>query len=289
MKKLRGSTFVGGVHFFDITSRGIDFVPRVRAPQIEGPSPVVLSDRVSTGITGLDRLLRGGWPSGSTSVVIGGTGTGKTLLGLAFLVEGARRGDKSILLTLEETPDQIRADALALGWDLRSLETKGLISIHYTAPIEISTDRFLHQIRELVTATGARRLVLDSLNSLSLGALSERRVREIAYDLPKHLRAACVTAVINLEVAELLWSAQLSGHGMSFAADNVLYLRYMESASGLTRGVAVIKARGIEHSSELCELLVSYDGIVVGQPLKNLKGSLTGSLAENAGSSSPHA
>jgi circadian clock protein KaiC len=285
VKKLRGSTFVGGIHFFEITAAGIDFVPRVRAPEI-GPlrAAARISDRVATGITGLDRLLHGGWPAGSTSVVVGGTGTGKTNLGLAFLLEGARRGEAGILLALEETPDQIRATALGLGWDLESFEASGLISIHYTAPIEISTDRFLHTTRELVTATGARRLVLDSLTSLSLGAISDRRFREIVYALTRHLRLAGVTAQMNLEVAELLGAAQLSGHGMSFAADNVVYLRYMESASGLTRALAVIKARGIEHSSELCELLIGRDGLMVGQPLRNLKGLLTGSPAQRSSS-----
>jgi len=127
-----------------------------------------------------------------------------------------------------------------------------------------------------VTATGARRLALDSLSSLSLGAITDRRFREIVYALTKHLSAVGVTAVMNLEVAELLGSAQLSGHGMSFAADNILYLRYIESAGRLARAVTVIKARGIEHSTELCEMVINHDGVTVGGPVKNLTAVLTG-------------
>jgi circadian clock protein KaiC len=276
VKKLRGSTFIGGVHFFDITAQGIDFVPRVRAPEIQPASPAATATRVSTGLSGLDALLRGGWPSASTTVVTGGTGTGKTILALAFLVDGARRGEPGVLLALEETPDQIRAAARGFGWELDAFEAQGLISIHYTAPIEISTDRFLHTARQLVASTSARRLVLDSLSSLSLGAITDRRFREIVYALTKHLSAAGVTAVMNLEVAELLGSARLSGHGMSFAADNILYLRYVESAGRLGRALTVIKARGIEHGSELCEMVIDHDGVTVGGPLKNLMGALTG-------------
>jgi circadian clock protein KaiC len=282
--KLRGAAFITGIHFFDITSRGVNFVPRVRAPETEGELPAAGAARIPTGVAGLDGLLRGGWPARSTSIVIGGTGTGKTILSLAFLLEGARRGEPSILLALEETPDQIRATAHGFGWDLESFEAKGLIGIHYTAPIEISTDRFLHMARELVSRTGARRLVLDSLSSLSMGAITDRRFREIVYSLTKHLRAAGVTVVMNLEVSELLGSAQLSGHGVSFAADNVLYLRYIESAGRLERALAVIKARGIEHGTELCELRIGHDGIAVGRPLRHLQGILTGLPAPNRGS-----
>lgn len=273
--KLRGSATVPGVHFFDITAAGIDFVPRVSAPPDEVPSNVEF-DRVSTGVPGLDGLLRGGWPALSTTVVVGGTGTGKSILGWTFLLEGAKRGEPGILLALEETPNQIRRAAGRFGWDLQALERAGLLTLHYAAPIELSTDRLLDTIRKLVARTGACRLVLDSLTSLSLGAVSERRFREVVYALTKHLGNAGVTALMNLEVSELLGSAQLSGHGMSFAADNVLYLRYIESYGRLERAVAVIKARGIEHSSELCRVTIDGAGLVVGQPLTGLHNVLTG-------------
>jgi circadian clock protein KaiC len=119
-------------------------------------------------------------------------------------------------------------------------------------------------------------VVLDSLTSLSLGAISERRFREIVYALTKHLRVLGITTLMTLEVAELLGSAQLSGHGMSFAADNVLYLRYIETQGRLERALAVIKARGIEHGTELCPMIIGTAGITVGGPLHGLQNVLTG-------------
>jgi circadian clock protein KaiC len=208
VRKLRGSDFTTGVHFFDISPGGIDFFPRVRGPASVSPTAAP-TDRVATGAAGIDALLRGGVPRASSTLVIGGTGTGKTVLGLMFLVEGARRGEPGVLLALEETPDQIRSTGRGFGWDLEALEDQGLLRILYSSPVELLTDRFLHEARQVVEAVGARRLVLDSLTSLALGALSERRFKELVYALTKHLRAGGVTSLMSMEVAELLGTGQI--------------------------------------------------------------------------------
>jgi circadian clock protein KaiC len=275
VRKLRGSAFTTGVHFFDIGNAGIHFYPRV-----QGPASVEVrtsaADRVPTGAAGLDRLLRGGVPRASATIVVGGTGTGKTVLGLTFLVEGARRGEPGVLLALEETPDQVRSTALGFGWDLAQLEEQGLLRIFYSSPVELSTDRFMHLARRQIEEVGARRVVLDSLTSLALGTVSERRFKEMVYALTKHLRAGNVTTLMSMEVAELLGTGQISGHGISFAADNVIFLRYVETMGRLDRALTIIKARGIEHATELAELRVDATGLRVGGQLKDLQGVLTG-------------
>ena len=108
-----------------------------------GEAPLDFAKRIPTGIAGLDVLLLGGLPQTSATMVQGGTGTGKTLMGLHFLLEGARLGEPGILFTLEETPAQIRAVAKSFGWDLVPLEDQGLLVIKYTSPVELVTDRFL--------------------------------------------------------------------------------------------------------------------------------------------------
>lgn len=279
VRKLRGSTFVSGTHFFDITDAGIDFVPRVRAP--EGPLPIESSsssgvDRAHTGVAGLNKILGGGWPRGSTTTIVGGTGTGKTLVALRFLIEGAQNGEPGVLLALEEDPEQIKSTARGFGWDLEALEEQGLLTIHYTPPIEISTDRFLLESRSIIEETGAQRVVLDSLTSLSLGAISDKRFMELIYALTKHLRAKSITTLMNLEVSELLGTGQISGHGLSFASDNVLYIRYVESEGRLNRAITVIKSRGIAHGTELHSLSITGEGVEIGPALKDLQGVLTG-------------
>lgn len=275
VRKLRGSSFASGIHFFEITRGGISFFPRVRGPALAAFQPIE-DDRVPTGAAGIDDLLRGGLPRASSTVVIGGTGTGKSLLGLTFLIEGARRGEPGVLLALEETPDQLQHMGRAFGWDLEGLERQGLLRILYSSPVEISTDRFLQEARQEIEAVGARRVVLDSLTSLSLGAVSQRRFKELVYALTKHLRAMGVTSLMTMEVAELLGTGQISGHGVSFAADNIVFLRYIESMGRLERALAIIKARGIEHGTELVALRVDATGLHAGEPLGDLQGVLTG-------------
>jgi len=274
--KMRGANYVTGRHFFDIAADGLMFYPRVRGPEMTGEPPVNLEERLGTGVAGLDALLLGGLPQGSATMVQGGTGTGKTLLGLHYILDGTRRGEPGIFFTLEETPAQLRAVAKTFGWDLVPLEAQGLLLISYTSPVELVTDRFLNEALRQIARIGARRAVIDSLSSMSLSVPSQRRFRELVYALTKHFRIARVAPLMTMEVAELLGTAQLTGHGVSSIADNVIVLRYVEVEGHLERAVLVLKARGIGHTSELRRFLIDDRGAQVGERFRDLRGVLTG-------------
>jgi circadian clock protein KaiC len=281
--KLRGADYVTGGHFYEIGEDGLEFFPRVRSPDsiaadTEGSATLSVStpERAGTGVAGLDEMLGGGLPRTSATILQGGTGTGKTLLGLQFLLEGARHGEPGIHFTLEETPDQLRGIAQSLGWDLPALEARGLFTLRYTSPIELSTDRFLDRARQDVEKLGARRAVVDSLTSMALGVPSDRRFKEFVYALAKHFHVKGVTLDMNMEVPDLLGSAQLSGHGLSFAADNVIQLKYVEIEGRLERGLSVLKARGVAHATDVRRLDVERGGVVVGEPFEGMRGVLTG-------------
>jgi len=118
--------------------------------------------------------------------------------------------------------------------------------------------------------------VIDSLTSMSLGVASQRRFRELVYALTKHFRAAGVTPLMTMEVAELLGTAQLTGHGVSSIADNLIVLRYVEVDGHLERAVFVLKARGTSHAAELRRFLIDSRGAHVGARFQDLRGVLTG-------------
>ena len=281
--KLRGVGYVTGRHFFEISSDGLRFFPRVQSPEIVDAEPISPADRVTTGAHGLDKMLGGGLPRTSATIIQGGTGTGKTLLGLQFLLEGARRGEPGILFTLEETPDQLRGVAQGYGWDLRPLEERGLLTLAYVSPVELLTDWFLDRALQEVEHRGAKRAVLDSLTSLAIGVLSERRFKEFVYAFTKHFRVRGVTLNMNMEIAELLGSAQLSGYGISFAADNVIQLKYVELEGRLERAVSVLKARGTRHSTDVRRMSLESSGVEIGSPFKGLRGVLTGLPVRSGG------
>jgi len=274
--KLRGANAVTGAHFFEIGRGGLLFFPRVRSPEEAFAEPETPDERAPTGSAGLDAMLGGGLPRASSTVVLGGTGTGKTLLALQFLIAGARNGEPGIHFTLEETANQLRRIARSIGWDLRPFEERGLFTFSYVSPVELSTDRFLDEARQQVERLGARRAVLDSLTSMALGVPSERRFKELVYAITKHFRAAGVTFNLNMEITDLLGSAQLSGHGVSFAADNVIQLKYVEVDGHLERGISVLKARGVRHATDARRLRIGDGVIDVEAAFTGLHGVLTG-------------
>jgi circadian clock protein KaiC len=274
--KLRGADYITGRHFFEIGADGLSFFPRVRSPDADGAEPPSPTGRCPMGIDGLDTMLGGGLPCASTTIVQGGTGTGKTLLGLHFLLEGARKKEPGIFFTLEETASQLRWIAQGFGWDLESLEAEELLTLSYVSPVELSTDCFLDRARQQVQRLGARRAVLDSLTSMALSVSSDRRFKELVYAITKHFREQGVTLNLNMEIADLLGSAQLSGYGVSFAADNVIQLKYVEIDGHLERGISVLKARGVRHSTDVRRMSIQPNGIQVGLPFAGLRGVLTG-------------
>lgn len=277
--KLRGAAHRTGTHFFDISSHGVTFFPRVSAPEADNKSaiPVGPMPRATVGIEGLDELLQSGLPRASTTVVQGGTGTGKTLLALQFLLEGARRGERGVLFTLEETPDQLRQVAHGFGWDLAALEKQELLVIRYTSPVELSTDRYLYEATNELSELRASRAVFDSLTTMSLGVPSERRFKEMVYAITKHLRALGITTMMTAETSQLLGMAHLTGDGVSFIADNVIQLRYIELGGRLERALSVLKARGIKHEMELRSMTIEADGIkLVRGRFEDMRGVLTG-------------
>lgn len=276
IRKLRGSGFATGVHFYDLGPHGITFYPRVTGPEQPDRSTVNLSERISTGVPGLDELLGGGLPRASSTVVLGGTGTGKTLLGLGFLVEGARHREPSLALMLEETPAQLREIARVVGWDLAGYERDGTLALWHSSPVELSTDRFLHDALEKVARIGARRVLLDSLTTLQLGTTSNRRFKELVYALIKHLRASDATLVMPMETPEIIGALRIAGSGLSFAADNLIYMRHFEHAGRLGRALAVLKARGVRHSSAICGMTIGSGGIAVGEPMRGFGGASMG-------------
>jgi circadian clock protein KaiC len=276
VSKLRGAPYSSGQHFYDISPAGLTIYPRVSAPA-EPQAGRAPTARARTGIEGLDELLGGGIPRNTSTIVQGGTGTGKTLLSLQFLVEGAARGEKGVLFTLEETPDQLRSIAATLGWDLAALEREGRLVIQYDSPVELSTDRYLHEARNVVREVGARRAVFDSLTTMRLGVASERRYKEMIYAIAKHMRAAEVSLFLTVESEQLLGSAVLTGHGVSFIADNLIQLRYVEIGGRLERAISVLKARGIQHDSELRSVTIGAGGLqVLKDRFRDMRGVLTG-------------
>lgn len=277
--KCRGQAPLSGRHSFRISSSGLEVFPRALPIPERSARARLPEGRAAFGISGLDQMMSSGIPVGETCLVAGSSGTGKTLLSLHFVVEGARLGQPSVMVTFEEHPLEHERKAKGFGWDLRALEDRGLLRMIYLRPIDISVDEVLHKVHEATRELKAKRVVLNSISGfeLSLSPFDEGYFRESLYRLLATLTGEQVTTLLTTEVPDLLsGTVRVAPEGVSFLADNLLLLRYVEIESQLRKAVMVVKMRTSPHDKELRQYQITSKGIIVEQAFTEYAGILSG-------------
>jgi circadian clock protein KaiC len=273
--KIRGRGFVSGLHPFDISSGGVTVSPRIRISE-QVTYEDVTAKRISSGVPVLDEMLDGGLPSATATMVAGGAGTGKTLLGLHFIAAGAIKNEPGVIVTFQENPAQLRQIAASFGWDMRDMEERGLLVHLYHSPVEIQPDIHTARVKEAVAKVGAKRVFVDSLKDLEIATRDKVRYKDYVYSLVNEFKRQGVTILLTNEIPELFGDFSLSEFGVSFIADNVFLLRYVELDGKMGRAFNVLKVRGSQHSKEIRTFEITSQGIVMGPPIKAITGVLTG-------------
>ena len=203
--------------------------------------------RVPTGVPGLDNLVNGGYFLGSTTLVVGVSGVGKSVMGLQYIAEGARRGERSVILSLDETPAQIARNAGTLGIDLDGAIASGLVKVQYDSPQEIEIDRHFAQIEGLVEDFQPKRVVIDSLSTYgtTLGS-SMRLFRDFFHALVALMKEHQIAAVYNHENPEILGMTSMAGeYGMSSLVDNILLLNWVELSDEFRLALTIARTAGV--------------------------------------------
>lgn len=256
--KLRGSSYREGQHAFRVTSHGLEIYPRLVAPRIPEEYEILV-DRMSTGVEGLDRVMSGGPFAGSTTLVVGATGSGKTTLALQFALEGVRRGEQAMFINFQESPAQIRRAITNLGYDPATMAERGLELI-YASPVELQIDSIVATIFETIRSGRVRRLVIDAIGDLATAADDQRRLHDYLYSLVQHFAARGVTTLLTLEVGEALTRDQMSiKDRFSYMSDNLVYLS--QGAEGADhRQLRVVKMRGSDHDRAMHEFDIDATG-----------------------------
>jgi circadian clock protein KaiC len=275
VSKMRGMNYFTGDHPFTISEKGITVYPRIKTPPTP-PSVSISGEVVSTGIAGLDEMARGGIPRGTVTLTAGGAGTGKTLVSLHFVLEGARRGEPGLYVTFQETPDHLKTIAHGFGWDLDEFIEQGLLKVLYTSPVEMGVDEHTQTIKWAIDEIGARRVVIDSLMDIEIATPDKVRFKDYVYSLVNDFRSRGITSMLTNEIPELFGSFSLSEFGVSFIADNVILLRYVEMGGRMGRAINVLKVRGSQHDKEIREFSVGDQGLCIGHPMRAATGVLTG-------------
>lgn len=264
--KLRGSGFVDGRHAMRLTGQGVQLFPRFRTP--EAPIAYESSEeRVSIGVPSLDGIVGGGLLSGSTTLVMGPTGTGKTILALGFALAAAKRGERAVFVSFQEDQTQLRAIAAKLGWDIPSLTEDGALTMLCVSPVELDVDEHVIKVVEAIDASKAGYVVVDSVSDLEASSYDQERFVDYMYSLIQYCKDRRITLFLTMENNE---TADLSGwtqSGVSRIADNVVYLGNRREGSRMRREMRVLKTRGSAHDHDVHEVDITASGFdVVREP-----------------------
>jgi len=216
--------------------------------------------RAKTGVFGLDDLLSGGIPKGNLVMITGSPGTGKTILGLSFLIEGAKKGEKSLYISLNEPVENIKKHAKLVGLNLEEYEKKDLLKIRGSSHLEVTDP--IGDIAHQVSNFGANRLVIDPINVLGAYIGSSQKLRKKILDLNETLTMHKCTTFTVSETRE--GSQHISAYGIEeFVCDGIIILYYLKKKDTYERAICVRKMRGSNHSKEIRPMSISYGGIKV--------------------------
>jgi circadian clock protein KaiC len=260
--KSRGHDFQMGRHTFRIVDGfGIEVYRRVQAPRKirDHASAYDPTTRITTGVPGLDALVNGGYMLGSTTVIAGISGVGKSVMGLHYLAEGARLGQRSLMLSLDEPVPQILRNAKSIGIDLQPFIDSGMVRVQYDTPQEIEIDRHFHDIERVMADFRPTRVLFDSLSTYgsNLGTTG-RTFRDFFHALVALMKEAQTATVYNHENPEMLGMASMMGDfHMSSLVDNILLMNWIEIGDAFRLGMTVAKMRANPNTraTHECEIL----------------------------------
>jgi circadian clock protein KaiC len=275
--KLRNTAHLKGRHDMVIGQDGVSIFPRYRDDvRPEAPPPALeISTPLGSGIPGLDELLGGGLLKRSVSLVSGSTGVGKSTFGMQFLLEGAKRRESGLFVTLEEEPEQLLANADALGLPLRAMVDAGLVQILYVSRENLRASQFLTVLADRLTALKASRVVLDAATQMLTEHMAISEFRHVLYQLVVRFKTLDITSILTLEAATLFSTERATEHSLSPIADNLFMLRYKEAEGRLAPTLTIVKTRGSDHDRGTYSITVTKGGMRVGASVGELSAPRT--------------
>jgi circadian clock protein KaiC len=272
VRKLRGSPFREGYHDYVIETGGVVVFPRLIASEHK---PGANHQPVSSGLAELDRLWGGGIDSGTSTVMMGPAGCGKSTVSILYAVAAAERGEKAAIFTFDETLATLVHRAEGLDIHVQKHIDSGKLHVRQLDPAEISPGEFVHSVRQLAE-DGAKIVVIDSLNGFMNAMPGEEFLTMQMHELLSYLNQQGVLTIVTLAQHGIIGTAMNSPVDISYLADSVLLFRYFEAAGEVKQALSVLKKRSGRHERSIRELSFRHGRVEVGQPLHEFEGVLTG-------------
>jgi circadian clock protein KaiC len=270
--KYRGQKYRGGFHDFTIKTGGINVFPRLVAAEHRTRLP---RRTISTDIAAFDNLLGGGVDSGSSTLIIGPSGTGKSLIAITFALAAIRRGEQAALFVFDEELGLLFDRMQKLGIDLQDLQKRGSLTIEQIDAAELSPGEFSHLVRRTVDQGQIKTVIVDSLNGFQAAMTEEKSVVLHIHELVQYLNRQGASTFLTMAQHGLI-GTMTSPTDVTYIADTVILLRYFEAMGHVRRAISCIKKRTGTHEATIREFHVGATGLVVDEPLTQFQGVLQG-------------
>jgi circadian clock protein KaiC len=270
--KYRGQSFRGGYHDFTIKTGGVVVFPRLRA--IEHKT-VFERTTLRSGIEEFDALLGGGIERGSSTLLIGPAGTGKSLFALQFVDAAIKRGERAAVFIFDEELGLLFSRTKSMGIDLEKLQDDGLLYIEQLDAAELSPGEFAQRVRDRVASYDAKTVIIDSINGYQASMPEENALILHMHELLQYLNRQGANTFLTVAQHGLVGDMK-SPVDVTYLADSVILLRYFEALGKVRRAVSVIKKRTGKHEETIREFRITSDGLTLGEPLTGFQGVLRG-------------
>lgn len=271
--KVRGLNFKNGFHDFNILTGGIVVYPRLVAAEHRA---VVGKEQIPSGLEALDTMLGGGLDRGTSTVIMGPAGAGKSALSTQYACAAAARGEHVSMFIFEESVSSLLHRSAALGMELSKFTDDGLITVRQVDPAQLQPGEFAHLVREAVEVQKTRVLVIDSLNGYLNAVPEERFLLLHLHELLSYLGQHGVATILVFAQHGLLGGAMVSTVDVSYLADCVILLRYFEAQGRVHKAISIVKKRSSSHETSIRALDMDSAGLHIGEALANYRGVLSG-------------
>jgi circadian clock protein KaiC len=272
VSKYRGQAFRGGYHDFVIRSGGVAVFPRlVSAEHRHG----FVRQQVKSDIAELDALLGGGIEQGSSTLILGPAGTGKTTFALQYVAAAIGRGERAAIFAFDEELGLFFDRTKAMGFDLEAMRAEGSLHIEQLDAAELSPGEFAHRVRDRVTQAAAKTVVIDSLNGYQAAMPSENALILHIHELIQYLNRQGASTFLTVAQHGLVGEMR-APIDVTYLADTVILLRYFEAQGQVRRAVSIIKKRSGRHETTIREFRIGDRGLSLGAPLTQFHGILRG-------------
>jgi circadian clock protein KaiC len=269
--KVRGLAFQSGDHDFNIETGGLKVFPRLTA---DDRTPETDGRLLLSGEPNLDTLV-GGLNYGTSTILLGPAGVGKSTLSMMYVVAAAKRGERSAIYVFDEAPQTMFARAAALGLDVERNVKEGLVTVRQIQIAELTPGEFAHMVSAEVEQNNARIVVIDSVNGYLMATPQARFLTMQFHDLLDYLNRRGVISIMIVGQYGLV-GAMHAPIDLSYLSDTVVMMRYFEAEGSIHQAISVLKKRGGSHERTIREYRIDKGGIRLGEPLKEFQGVLTG-------------